>query len=60
MSSGTARTTDWWHVFDDPVLNNLIQRAYAQNLTLREAGMKAAYAGTTTPEEVIRETIIEA
>ncbi len=29
-------------------------------VTLREAGMKAAYAGTTTPEEVIRETIIDA
>jgi len=29
-------------------------------ITLREAGMKAAYAGTTTPEEVIRETIIDA
>ncbi len=29
-------------------------------VTLREAGMKAAYEGTTTPEEVIRETIIDA
>ena len=29
-------------------------------VTLRDAGMKACYAGTTTPEEVIRETIIDA
>ncbi|QDS98022.1 GspE/PulE family protein [Adhaeretor mobilis] len=29
-------------------------------VTLRDAGMKAAYEGTTTPEEVIRETIMEA
>ena len=29
-------------------------------ITLREAGMIAAYNGTTTPEEVIRETIIDA
>ena len=29
-------------------------------VTLREAGMKAAYDGITTPEEVIRETIIDA
>lgn len=29
-------------------------------VTLREAGMRAAYEGITTPEEVIRETIIDA
>jgi type IV pilus assembly protein PilB len=29
-------------------------------VTLREAGMDAVYAGTTTAEEVIRETILEA
>lgn len=29
-------------------------------VTLRDAGMVACYAGTTTPEEVIRETIIDA
>lgn len=37
-------------------------RAAAQKrgmLTLREAGMKVAYEGITTPEEVMRETIIE-
>ena len=29
-------------------------------VTLRDAGMKACFEGTTTPEEVIRETIIDA
>jgi hypothetical protein len=29
-------------------------------VTLREVGMDAVYAGTTTAEEVIRETILEA
>ncbi len=29
-------------------------------VTLRDAGMEAAYEGTTTPEEVIRETIVDA
>ena len=29
-------------------------------ITLREAGMDAVYSGTTTVEEVVRETIIEA
>jgi type IV pilus assembly protein PilB len=29
-------------------------------VTLRDAGMNAAYEGTTTLEEVIRETILEA
>jgi type IV pilus assembly protein PilB len=29
-------------------------------VTLREAGMDAVFAGTTTAEEVIRETILEA
>ena len=25
----------WWEVFDDPVLNHLIERSYDQNLSLR-------------------------
>jgi NodT family efflux transporter outer membrane factor (OMF) lipoprotein len=35
---------DWWSAFDDPVLNGLIQAAYAQNLTLREAGWRVMQA----------------
>jgi NodT family efflux transporter outer membrane factor (OMF) lipoprotein len=40
-----VRTTDdnlagWWTVFGDPLLNDIIGRAYNQNLTLREAGYR--------------------
>ena len=35
---------DWWSVFDDPILNSLIQDAYEQNLTLREAGWRVMQA----------------
>jgi NodT family efflux transporter outer membrane factor (OMF) lipoprotein len=34
----------WWTVFNDPVLNDLIQTAYRQNLTLREAGFRVLQA----------------
>ncbi len=30
----------WWEVFDDPVLNDLIDSAYDQNLTLQIAGLR--------------------
>ena len=33
-------------------------RSYGM-VTLRDAGMDAVYAGTTTIEEVVRETIVE-
>jgi len=39
----TARTEDyrdWWQAFNDPVLNNLVQTAYRQNLPLRIAGVR--------------------
>ena len=32
--------TDWWKVFHDPVLDNLILTAYQQNLPLRIAGLR--------------------
>lgn len=31
---------DWWTVFDDPILNALVEVAYKQNLTLRAAGIR--------------------
>ncbi len=34
----------WWGVFNDPVLNRLVQQAYEQNITLREAGFRVAEA----------------
>lgn len=35
---------DWWRVFDDPVLTRLVETAYAQNLTLRAAGVRVLEA----------------
>ena len=34
----------WWTVFNDPVLNGLVENAYRQNLTLREAGFRVLQA----------------
>ncbi len=34
----------WWTVFNDPVLNGLVETAYQQNITLREAGFRVAEA----------------
>lgn len=35
---------DWWKSFNDPVLNHLIDTAYAQNLTLLSAGTRVLEA----------------
>lgn len=35
---------DWWSVFQDPVLNCLVETSYQQNLTLREAGLRVMQA----------------
>jgi NodT family efflux transporter outer membrane factor (OMF) lipoprotein len=35
-----ADLTQWWSVFNDPVLNGLIECASRQNLSLREAGFR--------------------
>ena len=31
---------EWWMVFDDPVLNNLVEEAHSQNLGLQVAGLR--------------------
>jgi NodT family efflux transporter outer membrane factor (OMF) lipoprotein len=36
--------SNWWTVFNDPALNDLVQTAYRQNLTLREAGFRVLQA----------------
>jgi len=38
------RYRDWWDTFGDPVLTGLVQTAYAQNLTLRAAGVRVLEA----------------
>jgi NodT family efflux transporter outer membrane factor (OMF) lipoprotein len=40
VRSQEADDSHWWTVFNDPVLNDLVQTAYNQNLTLREAGFR--------------------
>ena len=44
INSNPAQTQDWWTVFGDPILNRLVQSAYGQNLTLREAGLRVLEA----------------
>jgi NodT family efflux transporter outer membrane factor (OMF) lipoprotein len=41
-ASGDLST--WWQVFKDPVLDSLIDKAYHQNLSLREAGARVLQA----------------
>ncbi|NOY41992.1 MAG: Flp pilus assembly complex ATPase component [Planctomycetes bacterium] len=62
-------------LFELMIMNNALRELIMQNastdelrkvaqksgmITLRDAGMAAAYQGITTPEEVIRETIVDA
>lgn len=35
---------DWWQVFQDPMLDTLIQRAYSQNISLRVLGSRVLEA----------------
>jgi NodT family efflux transporter outer membrane factor (OMF) lipoprotein len=40
VKSEEHQLTAWWTVFNDPILDSLIQTAYQQNLTLRAAGAR--------------------
>jgi NodT family efflux transporter outer membrane factor (OMF) lipoprotein len=40
VRSQEADDSQWWTVFNDPVLNSLVLISYNQNLTLREAGFR--------------------
>jgi NodT family efflux transporter outer membrane factor (OMF) lipoprotein len=44
VRSEEADDSHWWTVFGDPALNELVQTAYRQNLTLREAGYRVLEA----------------
>ena len=49
---GDPDLTSWWEVFDDPILNGLLERAYKRNPTVRAAGYQASsgsHAGATPP-----------
>jgi NodT family efflux transporter outer membrane factor (OMF) lipoprotein len=49
VKEGDPNLATWWDLFDDPILNNLIQRSYDKNLTVRAAGNQilAAQAART-------------
>jgi NodT family efflux transporter outer membrane factor (OMF) lipoprotein len=40
VSSNQDEVSDWWTVFDDPVLNSLVEKAYRENLSLQIAGIR--------------------
>ncbi|MFB3123112.1 MAG: efflux transporter outer membrane subunit [Candidatus Binatia bacterium] len=40
IKSEPADHSSWWTVFNDPVLNSLVETAYKQNLPLRIAGLR--------------------
>jgi NodT family efflux transporter outer membrane factor (OMF) lipoprotein len=44
VRSDTDDLSQWWKVFNDPVLDDLICHAYRQNLSLREAGFRVLQA----------------
>src|SRR5262245_23115156 len=40
VSTGSATYRNWWTTFNDPVLDRLVERAYRDNLSLRQAGVR--------------------
>jgi NodT family efflux transporter outer membrane factor (OMF) lipoprotein len=40
LKSEPTDSTEWWRAFKDPVLNDLVERAYKQNLPLQIAGLR--------------------
>ncbi len=44
LRSESSSYAQWWTAFHDPVLNDLVQSAYEQNLSLREAGFRVLQA----------------
>jgi outer membrane protein TolC len=39
-----ASIAQWWKTFNDPTLNTLVQKTYAQNLDIKSAGLRIAQA----------------
>jgi NodT family efflux transporter outer membrane factor (OMF) lipoprotein len=44
VKAGAVEYRNWWRVFNDPVLDRLIDRAYRENLSLRVAGVRVLEA----------------
>jgi len=44
VKTETTQYRNWWQVFNDPVLDRLVDRAYRENLSLRVAGVRVLEA----------------
>src|SRR5215813_8579701 len=44
VSTAAATYRSWWTAFNDPALDRLIQHAYRENLSLRQAGVRVLQA----------------
>src|SRR5215470_14133676 len=44
VSAASATYRDWWTVFNDPILDRLVEQAYRENLPLRTAGVRVLQA----------------
>ena len=44
LSAESTNYRDWWKAFNDPVLDHLVARAYRDNLTLQQAGVRVLQA----------------
>ena len=44
VSAESTNYRDWWKAFNDPALDRLVARAYRDNLTLRQAGVRVLQA----------------
>src|SRR5437016_1446231 len=44
LSAESTNYRDWWKAFNDPALDRLIARAYRDNLTLQQAGVRVLQA----------------
>lgn len=44
LNAISAEDQNWWKTFDDPILTQLINRAYQENLNLRVAGVRVLEA----------------
>jgi NodT family efflux transporter outer membrane factor (OMF) lipoprotein len=44
VKTGPADYRNWWQVFNDPVLDKLVDRAYRENLNIRIAGVRVLEA----------------
>jgi NodT family efflux transporter outer membrane factor (OMF) lipoprotein len=44
VNTDPIEQVEWWEVFDDPMLDELVEEAYAQNLSLRQAAVRVVQA----------------